>query len=169
MSGDDDTDNDSLDALILETIGEKAATQTKPSGATSTISNSSDSTSPCPINCYGCGEISDGNDDQNQVQCSHCGFWSHFKCQPENDELDWSDPAVNFTCQGCRPRTAAQPLVPASAPHLFIYIISQVFVRGNRNATRSSSRRPVAGREGFVVSGPILEAPPACTEQEEGV
>ncbi|KAJ7926611.1 hypothetical protein B0H13DRAFT_2313329 [Mycena leptocephala] len=111
MSGDDDTDNDSLDALILETIGEKAATQTKPSGAISTISNSSDSTSPCPINCYGCGEISDGDDDQNQVQCSHCGFWSHFKCQPENDELDWSDPAVHFTCQGCRPRTAAQPFL----------------------------------------------------------
>ncbi|KAJ7024664.1 hypothetical protein C8F04DRAFT_1301791 [Mycena alexandri] len=69
--------------------------------------NSSDSSTPCPINCYGCGLISDGDDDLQEVQCSICGFWSHFRCQPAEDgEVDWSDPPVVFTCQGCRPRPA---------------------------------------------------------------
>ncbi|KAJ7018500.1 hypothetical protein C8F04DRAFT_1243223 [Mycena alexandri] len=69
--------------------------------------NSSDSSTPCPINCYGCGLISDGDDDLQEVQCSICGFWSHFRRQPAEDgEVDWSDPQVVFTCQGCRPRPA---------------------------------------------------------------
>ncbi|KAJ7027239.1 hypothetical protein C8F04DRAFT_1294531 [Mycena alexandri] len=66
--------------------------------------NSSNSTTPCPIHCYGCGQISDGDDDPEQVQCLSCGFWSHFKCQPNADEVEWNDPEVIFTCQGCRPR-----------------------------------------------------------------
>lgn len=131
-SGKADADNDSVDALILETIAESPVTQTKPrrlSGATFASSNSSDSTTPCPINCYGCGEISDGDEDRKQVQCSQCKFWSHFTCQPENDEVDWNDPAVHFSCQGCRPRTAAQPCVLASALGICINTLYQIFVQ----------------------------------------
>ncbi|KAJ7230884.1 hypothetical protein C8J57DRAFT_1251619 [Mycena rebaudengoi] len=98
-------DQDSLDELILKTVEPTVPTQSK---RHRTFSDSSNSATPCPINCYGCGEFSDGDDGPEQVQCSSCGFWSHFKCQPEDGEVDWNDPNVTFTCQGCRQRTPAE-------------------------------------------------------------
>ncbi|KAJ7272147.1 hypothetical protein C8J57DRAFT_1225689 [Mycena rebaudengoi] len=80
------TDWDSLDELILGTIESVLLRQSKRRHSV-TASDSSNSQTPCPINCYGCGEVSDGDDGPQQVQCSSCGFWSHFRCQPEHDEL----------------------------------------------------------------------------------
>jgi hypothetical protein len=74
--------------------------------------SSSNSQTPCPINCYGFGEFSDGDDGPEQVQCSSCDFWWHFRCQPEDGEVDWNDPNIIFTCQGCRQRTTAELCVP---------------------------------------------------------
>ena len=109
-SSNEDADHDSLDELILETIGASARPKPQRPGTSLTSSKSSNS---FPINCYGCGEISDGDDNLKQVQCSSCDFWSHCRCQPEDGEVDWNDPQVIFICQGCRPREAAQLWVPA--------------------------------------------------------
>ncbi|KAJ6451000.1 hypothetical protein C8R47DRAFT_1084227 [Mycena vitilis] len=46
--------------------------------------------------------VSDGDDNPDQVQCSQCGFWSHFCCQPEDGDVDWHDPKHKFTCPPCR-------------------------------------------------------------------
>ncbi|KAJ7227518.1 hypothetical protein C8J57DRAFT_1252429 [Mycena rebaudengoi] len=87
------TDQDSLDELILGTIEPTAPRQSKRQRS---ASNSSNSATPCPINCHGCGEISEGDDGPEQVQCSSCGFWSHFRCQPEDGEVDWNDPNIGM-------------------------------------------------------------------------
>ncbi|KAJ7634042.1 hypothetical protein B0H17DRAFT_1217322 [Mycena rosella] len=112
MPNNSGVDQDSLDEVILNTVDPIAPKQRRLSGATFTSSDSSNSTTPCPINCYGCGEISDGDDDLEQVQCTSCGFWSHFACQLEDDEVDWNDPEVYFTCQGCRPRPSVELFSP---------------------------------------------------------
>ncbi|KAJ7620926.1 hypothetical protein B0H17DRAFT_1151844 [Mycena rosella] len=112
MPNNSGVDQDSLDEVILNTVDPIAPKQRRLSGATFTSSDSSNSTTPCPINCYGCGEISDGDDDLEQVQCTSCGFWSHFACQLEDDEVDWNDPEVYFTCQGCRPRPSVELFFP---------------------------------------------------------
>jgi hypothetical protein len=103
-------DRDSIDDLILETLESTAPTQPKRQQRVTSLtsSDSSDSTTSCPVNCYGCGEISDGDDRPDEVQCSSCGFWSHLNCQPEHGKIDWNDPQVTFTCQGCRKRTKTQ-------------------------------------------------------------
>lgn len=129
MASNNAADHDSVDEAILDALGLNAPTQSKRKrlgSATFTNSDSSDSTTPCPINCYGCGEISDGDNGSNQVQCERCRFWSHFACQPENGAVDWNDPKVHFNCQGCRPREAAQLYVPApSSPS--IQLVRQFF------------------------------------------
>ncbi|KAJ7711631.1 hypothetical protein B0H16DRAFT_1816471 [Mycena metata] len=94
---------DSIDKLILNTL-EAPASKRRKSAEHDTRSNSSDSTTPCPIHCYGCGLLRDGDNDPEQVQCLSCGFWSHFECQPNADEVDWNSPDVSFTCDGCRAR-----------------------------------------------------------------
>ncbi|KAJ7236626.1 hypothetical protein C8J57DRAFT_1247614 [Mycena rebaudengoi] len=99
------SDQDSLDELILGTVEPTLPNQFNRHRSTSASSNSA---TPCPINCYGCGEISKGDDGLEQVQCSSYAFWSHFRCQPENGEVDWNDPDITFTCQGCRERPTAE-------------------------------------------------------------
>ncbi|KAJ7276589.1 hypothetical protein C8J57DRAFT_1713894 [Mycena rebaudengoi] len=99
------SDQDSLDELILGTVEPTLPNQFNRHRSTGASSNSA---TPCPINCYGCGEISKGDGGLEQVQCSSCGFWSHFRCQPENGEVDWNDPDITFTCQGCRERPTAE-------------------------------------------------------------
>ncbi|KAJ7256649.1 hypothetical protein C8J57DRAFT_1235511 [Mycena rebaudengoi] len=103
-------DWDSLDELILGTIESALLRQSKRRHS-ATASDSSNSQTPCPINCYGCGEVSDGDDGPQQVQCSSCGFWSHFRCQPEHGKVDWNDPGVTFTCRGCRQITTDELLL----------------------------------------------------------
>ncbi|KAJ7156738.1 hypothetical protein C8R46DRAFT_1294479 [Mycena filopes] len=95
-------DNDSIENLILETIHPSLPAQTGHQRREST--GSTDSTTPCPIQCFGCRGISGGDDGPDQVQCSACGFWSHFGCQPENGDVDWHDPKTEYICQRCRPR-----------------------------------------------------------------
>ncbi|KAF8145746.1 hypothetical protein K438DRAFT_1781660 [Mycena galopus ATCC 62051] len=80
------------------------------STSSSASSQSTSSGTPSPINCHGCGEVSDGDSDPDQVQCSRCKFWSHFRCQSE--DVDWSNSDVIFTCQGCKPKTPDQLFFP---------------------------------------------------------
>ncbi|KAJ7262853.1 hypothetical protein C8J57DRAFT_1719109 [Mycena rebaudengoi] len=59
-----------------------------------------DSTTPCPLRCDGCGiEAEEGDDDPNEVQCEKCRLWSHTACLDK--DVDWDDPDVRFVCTIC--------------------------------------------------------------------
>jgi hypothetical protein len=156
------SDQDSLDKLILRTV---EPTLPKQSNRHRSTSASSNSVTPCPINCYGCGEISKGDDGLEQVQCSSCGFWSHFRCQPENGEVDWNDPDITFTCQGCRERPTAELCVRPPSFLRLINTICKVPSKGDCHATGPSSSRQMAKRECAMVSCSVHEAPSAYPKQ----
>ncbi|KAJ6463160.1 hypothetical protein C8R47DRAFT_1225277 [Mycena vitilis] len=73
-------------------------------------SDSTNSTTPCPIYCHGCGLVSDGDNLPEQVQCKTCRFWSNIECLPDN--VDWNDPKVEFVCARCQPRLEADLFNP---------------------------------------------------------
>ncbi|KAJ7132733.1 hypothetical protein C8R46DRAFT_1235681 [Mycena filopes] len=62
---------DAIDNLIAETLESAAPTRAKHGRDTSLTStestNSTNSPTPCPINCFGCGEVSGGDDGPNQI------------------------------------------------------------------------------------------------------
>ncbi|KAJ7200970.1 hypothetical protein C8J57DRAFT_1486534 [Mycena rebaudengoi] len=59
-----------------------------------------DSTTPCPLRCDGCGvEAEEGDDDPNEVQCEKCRLWSHTACLDK--DVNWDDPDVRFVCTIC--------------------------------------------------------------------
>ncbi|KAF8174426.1 hypothetical protein K438DRAFT_2023131 [Mycena galopus ATCC 62051] len=63
----DSDDQTSLDNALLDTIAPVAPAQTRRLSISSfTSSDSTSSATPSPINCYGCGEVSSGDSDQNQ-------------------------------------------------------------------------------------------------------
>ncbi|KAJ7739016.1 hypothetical protein B0H16DRAFT_1465565 [Mycena metata] len=85
LSPDSDQAESSSDEENKSNIGDE---EDERSEGESENGNSSHSTTPCPVNCHGCGLISDGDDDLQEVQCSTGGFWSHFRCQPEDCQVD---------------------------------------------------------------------------------
>ncbi|KAJ7438874.1 hypothetical protein FB451DRAFT_1415998 [Mycena latifolia] len=58
------------------------------------------SNTPCPLWCDGCGEQDpEGDDDPDEVQCEKCLYWVHIRCQFSDE--DWHDPDVHFICKRC--------------------------------------------------------------------
>jgi DNA-directed RNA polymerase subunit RPC12/RpoP len=102
-----DVDNPSLAAVLIPSDKSKAQCDASPAKIDST-----NSTTPCPIFCHGCGLVSDGDDLLDQVQCERCKFWLHMKCLP--DDVDWSNPEIEFICARCKPK-------PRSDSELYVF------------------------------------------------
>lgn len=117
----DDKDSDSLDEMLLNTIGAPTARsgptrgrggkqklvarnqQSAPPADMDQPASAGRSTSPSPVWCHGCGmQRPEGDDDPAEVQCEVCKYWSHQSCLPS--EVDWNDPDVHFICRRCRER-----------------------------------------------------------------
>ncbi|KAF8171799.1 hypothetical protein K438DRAFT_1773088 [Mycena galopus ATCC 62051] len=59
------------------------------------------SQTPCPVCCYGCGmQKPEGDDIDEEVQCEKCRKWSHIACLPSG--VDWNADDVRFICEYCR-------------------------------------------------------------------
>ncbi|KAJ7130870.1 hypothetical protein C8R46DRAFT_1327960 [Mycena filopes] len=102
--------DDVISNMILGTLlGDDPAAQQEDMMDSPAKSDSTNSTTPCPIFCLGCGMISDGDDGPDQVQCETCKFWSHMECLPQTSDVDWEDPEVEFICSRCAPRPTDQP------------------------------------------------------------
>jgi hypothetical protein len=111
-------EEDAISKMIMDTL-EEPALPLIPSDkskaqcdASPAKSDSTNSTTPCPIFCHGCGLVSDGDDLLDQVQCERCKFWSHMKCLP--DDVDWSNPEIEFICARCKPK-------PRSDSKLYVF------------------------------------------------
>ncbi|KAJ7483763.1 hypothetical protein B0H11DRAFT_2231915 [Mycena galericulata] len=60
-----------------------------------------DSQTPCPIWCDGCGmQQPEGDAIFEEVQCEKCRYWSHMDCLPSG--VNWNDENVHFVCKRCR-------------------------------------------------------------------
>ncbi|KAF8142419.1 hypothetical protein K438DRAFT_1784824 [Mycena galopus ATCC 62051] len=60
-----------------------------------------DSQTPCPVHCHGCGMVNpDGDGDFEEVQCEQCRQWSHMSCLPS--EINWTAEDIHFICKYCR-------------------------------------------------------------------
>ncbi|KAJ7732049.1 hypothetical protein DFH07DRAFT_781037 [Mycena maculata] len=120
-------DDDEISGLILATLGDPGTPSKSPAiefgDPSPANSDSTSSTTPCPIFCHGCGDISAGDSLPDQVQCEKCRFWSHIDCLP--DSVDWDSTDVEFICARCKPR---------ESPNLFdINEIVMLPFPGNKN------------------------------------
>ena len=60
----------------------------------------SDSQTPCPVWCHGCGmRKPEGDGVFEEVQCEICRNWSHMSCLPPG--VDWEAEDVHFVCKYC--------------------------------------------------------------------
>jgi hypothetical protein len=104
--------NDPVSRMILESIEEPGTPPPDPlefsdeGDASPAKSDSTNSATPCPIFCQGCGLISDGDNLPDQVQCENCRFWSHTECL--QDDVDWDAPSIKFVCARCQPQAEAE-------------------------------------------------------------
>ncbi|KAJ7658185.1 hypothetical protein DFH06DRAFT_1407814 [Mycena polygramma] len=126
-----ESDSEDIDNLLLETLeppvnkspkkssrAQKPAKPRTPKGADTSLPYT-DSTTPCPVFCEGCGmQESDGDDDPDEVQCEKCRLWAHIACLASN--VDWADPKVKFICKRC----SEDPLVDLWHPQQVVLIPS---------------------------------------------
>ncbi|KAJ7823116.1 hypothetical protein B0H13DRAFT_2376254 [Mycena leptocephala] len=107
-----DAEEDAISRMIMDTLEEPALPliPTAKNDASPAKSDSTSSTTPCPIFCHGCGLVSDGDNLPDQVQCERCKFWSHMECLP--DVVDWSNPEIEFICARCKPRSDSELFRP---------------------------------------------------------
>ncbi|KAF7310175.1 hypothetical protein MIND_00391100 [Mycena indigotica] len=91
--------DDSVNEFLL-----KSAAFSSPKAAPS-LSEDTDSETPCILNCCSCGELGLDDTDDMCVQCSKCRFWSHEACLRDdgdyNRDQDWHDPSCDFVCKHC--------------------------------------------------------------------
>ncbi|KAJ7048915.1 hypothetical protein C8F01DRAFT_1379362 [Mycena amicta] len=98
-------DDASVDAMLLETLNSPSPPRNL-LGDISTLTVETNSDTPCFINCYGCGVMSSGvDDDEPAVQCEVCAFWTHEDCLTEylgyDFSMAWDDDEVQYKCPGC--------------------------------------------------------------------
>ncbi|KAF7315333.1 hypothetical protein MIND_00047900 [Mycena indigotica] len=95
--------DESVTKLLLDTLDTPPAAE----GLDPNVSTETGPETPCPLNCYGCGTMTDG-DSEPAVQCEDCGFWTHEACLSQylgfDAYTDWGDPDVSFKCRKCAPR-----------------------------------------------------------------
>ncbi|KAJ7622367.1 hypothetical protein FB45DRAFT_870569 [Roridomyces roridus] len=114
-SSSESTDTESLDAILLDAVAQQSILEhSNEQRSKNVVFSDSDSdsdstdTEVTPINCFGCGQIENAEEDESRlVQCESCEFWSHIQCQPE-EGVDWDDPDVRYRCRRCTPRPAEQ-------------------------------------------------------------
>ncbi|KAJ7200062.1 hypothetical protein C8J57DRAFT_1261575 [Mycena rebaudengoi] len=88
-------------------------------GAVNVSFADTNSTTPCPVFCEGCGtQDPDGDDDPEKVQCEKCRLWAHIGCLAT--DVDWNDPDVEFICKRCR----VDPLIDMFRPNQVILVPS---------------------------------------------
>jgi hypothetical protein len=112
----DSDDSCEIDDMLLETLDSPDDKHTKKPGVSNAQATrkqrntkgavnvrfaDTNSTTPCPVFCEGCGmQDPDGDDDPEEVQCEKCRLWAHIGCLAT--DVDWNDPDVEFVCKRCR-------------------------------------------------------------------